>query len=399
MNKTELKYITLIIAIIIAACVETDIYLPAFPDMMAFFQVSETEIQQVLTWNFLGICIAGPFYGPLSDSIGRRLPLLWALLIFFIGSIFTFISDNYNILLAGRLLQGIGSGGCFTLGTAVIFDAFQKENAMRAMNYLNFSIPFIMAGAPMLGGFLNSEYGFRSNFIAIGILVGFSLLYCLFCFKETLAPQQRAPFNFTKFRKDFAKVLGSASFWQLTLIFNLAFSGYIAFLSSISVFFVTKLGVSKDILPFYQCALLGAWLIASITCSRLMKHWGAPFMKKMSSVFIVIGGIGLALGMIIDPLSTYIPTASMMIYTAGINWILSTYFPESMELFPDIKGVAASILTSLRLLITVFVIGLVNLFYNETIYPISGMVIGIILTMLPLMYLYERKTALLQSAN
>lgn len=393
MNTKELKYITLIIVIFIAACVETDIYLPAFPDMMIFFGVSETGIQQVLTWNFAGICIAGPFYGPLSDSIGRRRPLLWSLAIFFIGSIFTFTTDDYSVLLIGRLLQGIGSGGCFTLGTAILFDAFQKENAVKAMNFLNFSIPFIMAAAPILGGYLTLKYGFRSNFIAIGILVAFSLLYCISFFEETLPKEKRTPFNPKKLKADFKRVLFSVPFWQLTLIFNLAFAGYIAFLSCISVLFVTQYGVLKENLPYYQCALLGTWLIASLICSKVINIRGAIFMKKLSALLMFIGGLGLIFGMCFTPTNTYIPVAAMMVYTAGVNWIISTYFPESMELYPDIKGVAASLLTSLRLLITVIVIGIVNLFYNDTIYPISGMLVVLIAITISLIYFYEKKSA------
>ena len=70
----ELKYLFLIVVIFIAACIETDIYLPAFPDMMVWFSASEGAIQSLLTWNFLGICISGPLYGPLSDAVGRKKP-------------------------------------------------------------------------------------------------------------------------------------------------------------------------------------------------------------------------------------------------------------------------------------------------------------------------------------
>ena len=55
-------------------------------------------------------------------------------------------------MLLGRVLQGLGSGGCFTLGTAILFDVFQKEQAVMALNKINVMIPVIMAGAPMLGG-------------------------------------------------------------------------------------------------------------------------------------------------------------------------------------------------------------------------------------------------------
>ena len=133
-NRAEFKALFLIVAIFIAACIETDIYLPAFPDMMAWFAVSEGAIQGLLTWNFVGICVASPLYGPLADAFGRKKPLLVALGMFLLGSIITIFATSLDQMLWGRILQGLGSGGCFTLGTAIIFDVFQKEKAIQAWN-------------------------------------------------------------------------------------------------------------------------------------------------------------------------------------------------------------------------------------------------------------------------
>jgi len=146
--KKDTAYLLLIISIFISAVIETDIYLPAFPDMIGYFNQTESNIQKLLTWNFVGLCISGPIYGPLSDSYGRRKPLLMALCLFGVGSLITIRSDNFDMVLIGRILQGLGSGGCFTLGTAIIFDVFQKEKATNALNRINIIVPFIMATAP-----------------------------------------------------------------------------------------------------------------------------------------------------------------------------------------------------------------------------------------------------------
>src|SRR5579863_6493421 len=116
-----------------------------------------------------------------------------ALGIFLLISMITFFTQTLDQMLWGRILQGLGSGGCFTLGTAIIFDAFKKERAIAAINDLNTIIPLIMAAAPIIGGYLNLTFGFRSNFLAIGLFVLISLIVCLFFFKETLPVQNRIP--------------------------------------------------------------------------------------------------------------------------------------------------------------------------------------------------------------
>ncbi len=131
MFNYEWRYLVLITVIFIAACIETDIYLPAFTDMMAYFSISAETIQGLLTWNFVGICVSCPLYGPISDSFGRKKPLMAALGLFLAGSLITLVAHTFEWMLVGRILQGLGSGGCFTLGTAVIFDVFQKEKRSR----------------------------------------------------------------------------------------------------------------------------------------------------------------------------------------------------------------------------------------------------------------------------
>lgn len=391
MFNQELRYLMLIIVIFIAACIETDIYLPAFTDMMAYFSISADTIQGLLTWNFVGICVSGPLYGPISDSYGRKRPLIVALSLFLIGSLITLFAHVFEWMLVGRILQGLGSGGCFTLGTAVIFDAFQKEKAVQALNKINTIVPFIMAAAPMLGGYLNSAYGFRSNFLAIALCVLASLFICLFFFKETLPVEKRAPLQINKIVDDFKKVGFSLPFWQTILIVSLLFSAYISFLSCISVLFVLEFGVSKEFLPFYQVLLLAAWLAGNLTFKYVLTKWGVQKVKMAGTGLFALGGLFLVLGAWILPHNPLMPTMAMMLYAVGANWVQGLYFPEGMELFPDIKGITSSFLTSARLFISAIVVGIASHLYDNTIYPIVGVISIVTIIILATIFSYEKR--------
>ncbi|MFS8563425.1 MAG: MFS transporter [Rhabdochlamydiaceae bacterium] len=336
-KQTELKALFLIVTIFIAACIETDIYLPAFPDMMTWFAVSESAIQGLLTWNFVGICIASPLYGPLADAFGRKKPLLIALGMFLIGSLITIFATNLDQMLAGRVLQGVGSGGCFTLGTAIIFDVFQKEKAVRALNSLNMIIPLIMAGAPILGGYLNHAFGFRSNFLAIAIFVTIGLIITLISFEETLPKEKRMPLQFKSVVRDFKEAFLCAPFWQLTFMICLIFGSYIAFLSGTSVLFVVEFGMSKSIFPFVQAAILGGWVAGSLILNSSIAKWGIKKVKKMGLMACVAGGLELAIVTLLAPTDGYLLTIGMTVYAFGANWLFGLYFPESMAILPTSK--------------------------------------------------------------
>jgi len=390
-KRTELKFLFLIIAIFVAACIETDIYLPAFPDMMAWFSTTEGAIQSLLTWNFVGICVSGPLYGPLSDSFGRKKPLIAALGMFFFGSIITLLAQTMDLMLLGRIFQGIGSGGCFTLGTAILFDAFQKEKAISALNRLNTIMPLVMAGAPLLGGYLNHAFGFRSNFFAIAIAVFLSLTICLFFFDETLPKEKRTPLETKTLLQDFKRAFSSLPFWQLTLVVSVIFGGYIAFLSGSSVLFVVEFGMSKTLFPIIQGFILGGWVVGSFLLDGAVRKWGILRVKKTGIIFSVFGGLVLSLATYFFPRDPYCLTAGMVLYAFGANWIIGLYFPEGMEILPEIKGVAASLMTSARLLVAAWIVSLSSSLYNATIYPMAALVIGTILLFLPLLYFYEKR--------
>lgn len=390
MFDKDLKYLLLIILIFIAACIETDIYLPAFTDMMAYFAVSPEEIQGLLSWNFVGICVSGPLYGPLSDSFGRKRPLLIALGLFFIGSLATLFAQNFSFMLFGRILQGLGCGGCFTLGMAIIFDSFSGEKAIQALARINSIVPVIMAAAPIIGGYLNEMYGFRSNFLAIAVIVLASLIVCILFFAETLPEENRVPFDIRRIASDFKKVSLSLPFWQTTAIVSLLFAGYITFLSGISVLFVIEFGITKEILPYFQAALLGAWVLANLLCSRVIRHWGIPLVKNTGIALFLVGGILMLLAVLIAPQNPYFLTSAMILYCFGANWVQGVYFPEGMALFPDIKGITASLLTSARLLITAAAVAAAASFYNATVYPLAGVMLIVIVGNLAVIYFYEK---------
>lgn len=390
-KKSELKYLFLIFVIFIAACIETDIYLPAFPDMMIWFAASESAIQSLLTWNFIGICLSGPFYGPLSDSFGRKKPLIVALGIFLIGSVITLFANTLDQMLWGRILQGIGSGGCFTLGTAIIFDAFQKDRAITAINNLNMIIPLVMAMAPMIGGYLNQAFGFRSNFLAIAIFVLLSFIVCMFFFEETLSKEKRAPLQAKAVLRDFKEAFCNLSFWQVTVMISLIFAGYIAFLSGTAILFVVEFGMSKSIFPFIQAAILAGWVIGSFALNPAIGKWGVLKSKKIGTGLCVIGGLGLTVAALAAPRDPYLLTSGMVLYAFGANWIMGLYFPEGMEILPHIKGVTASLLTSARLLIASLVVGLSSTLYNGTVYPLTGVIFGTIVIILPTIIFYEKR--------
>jgi len=395
--RNEWARLLLLIITVLAACMETDMYLPAFHDMMVYFQKSEEAIQSTLTWNFLGLCISGPFYGPISDAFGRKKPLLISLGIFFIGSLFTVFGENFEVLLGGRFLQGLGSGGCFTLRTAIVFDVFNKKQALLATAKINIIVPSLMACAPLIGGFLTNTYGFRSNFITIALIVFFSFFAILIFFKESLPPSKRTPFSSKIIFEGFGRALTNNAFWHLTLIVSLLFSGYLLFLSNAAIFFVTRLGIPKPQFPFYQLLILGSYICGNLTAPSVSRRFSVDTLQTIGFWAIAIGGFGLVTITVLQSDNALLLTLPVAMYSFGAAWVQLPYLSSVMYILPDIKGIASSLLTSFRLLITAGLVGVVGSFYNDTIVPAT---VGVAFaTIVPLLLGWHYRTRICSKKN
>jgi len=93
----------------------------------------------------------------------------------------------------------------------------------------------------------------------------------------------------------------------------------------------------------------------------------------------------------IAPHNTYLSIAMIMINAFGANWTQGLYFPEGMNLFPEIKGITASLLTSARLFISALVVGCTSAMYNGTIYPIAFVVCGVTIVSFATVIWYENR--------
>lgn len=392
MISKDNKNLIIIFLTFIAACIETDIYLPAFPDMMEYFNESESTIYGILTWNFVGLCLSGPFYGPLSDSYGRRVPLLVALGLFFLGSLITALPLDFSTMLVGRVLQGLGAGGCFTLGSTIIFDVFKEEEAVKVLNRLNVMIPLTMSAAPLVGGYLNIAYGFRSNFLAIAVTVGMSLLATLLWFEESHPLAKQKPFNGSGVVRDFGVVLKDARFWQLMGTFSLLFSGYLSFISGIAFFYKNELGMSEYVFPFYQGFLLLTYAVFSIRCNSIIDYFGALRTRRLGAKLCFLGIFCVIVIYYFFPRNSELLTLSMVPIVVGFIFVQTPYFQLCMELYPEMKGVVASLITSMRLIITATIVGLSGVYYEmyKTMFPVIVTVVLSVGLSLALVWRYER---------
>lgn len=353
------------------ACMETDIYVPSFPDMVAYFGAGEDEIQQILSYNFLGFCVSCMFYGPLSDSFGRKRVILTGAFIFMVSSFMCIMVNNLFDLTLWRFLQGVGAASTFSIGAAIFFDVYEAGVAARLIGYINALVGGTMAGAPLLGSWLNMTFGWQSNFILISILSALCFFSLLFGYKESLSTEQRKPLNVLSIARDYKKLALSIPFMFFTIAACLMFGVLIAYTGNLSLIFINHIGVSEGVYAFYQAAVLGTFAVVSIFSGRILEKIGMERTCQISVFGTFFGLALLAAVAFTAPASPLLITISMMIATSFIAISMGAFGAMMFGIFPDIKGAAGSMMTAVRMMGTAGLVMWVADQFDGTIVPVA----------------------------
>jgi len=145
-----------------------DAMLPALGEMSVDLGITnENHRQAIITSLFLGFAAGVLVYGFVSDSVGRRSPVIAGFLIFLLASIICTFSTTFELLLLGRILQGIGSAGPYVIAVAIVRDRYQGPDMAEIMSL----IMMVFIGIPMIAPFIGQVFqqlaGWRSIFVAL----------------------------------------------------------------------------------------------------------------------------------------------------------------------------------------------------------------------------------------
>ncbi len=370
-KTTEFLILSVVTLMYIAMCAEADIYVPAFPQMVEYFSTTEDKIQLILSINFIGLCIAGLVTGPLSDAFGRRKVLLSGLFCFAASSVGCVLASDFNNMLLWRLLQGMAASVPMVVGLAVFLDRFSLEKASRMVGLLNTVITGGMAAAPILGSYLANQYGWRLNFVVMMILAILSFLGTYLFIEETLPEEKRSPIKIKQILQNYCKLLGSFKFLGYCVISLLPLVGLVVYISNLSLIFINHLKISPEVYGYYQASTMVAFFSFSYLSNYMIKNKGMEYTKNSGSVILIIGTVLLLVTALCMPESCFWICISMGLFAAGGALILGIFGMRSLDLFPEIKGTAASLNTAIRQLLAAGLVILSEKLFDGTIVPVA----------------------------
>ncbi|MCX7356935.1 MAG: multidrug effflux MFS transporter [Alphaproteobacteria bacterium] len=320
-----------------------DIMLPALPQIGAAFQVANDNDRQLVVVCYVALFgIAQLVYGPLADAFGRRSVLIYALGIYIAGSILCVIAPNFELFLAARALQGVGAAATRVIATAVVRDVTEGRRMAQVMSMAMTVFMIVPIVAPSLGQLILFVAPWRWIFGALLIYALIVLAWALFRLPETLAPENRRPFNPPAIVDAYAMVLRerqTVGYMIATTFVTACLFGYIT--SSEQLFVdVYNLGPA---FPLAFASIAIAISVGTFLNSRLVVRHG---MRRLSHTMIIgftISALTLAaiaqLGLATFPVFT----AMLAITFAMFGFIASNFNALAMEPVGRVAGSASAI--------------------------------------------------------
>ena len=164
-KRSQLEFVVLMAALMSIVALSIDAVLPALPRIGDYLSsVNETENQKLITTIFLGLGFGQLIFGPLSDSFGRK-PMVYAGFgVFVIASVICITTRNFEMMLFGRVLQGIGLSSPRTMSIAIVRDSYSGDHMAKILSVVTMTFILVPVIAPMLGQFLLNHFDWQSIF-------------------------------------------------------------------------------------------------------------------------------------------------------------------------------------------------------------------------------------------
>ncbi|KRD49957.1 multidrug effflux MFS transporter [Ensifer sp. ENS10] len=319
------------------------LYTPAMPDLVRAFSSSEAAIKMTLSLYFAGFAFAQLVSGTLSDVIGRRRATLIFMAIYLVGSLMAAFAPSVAVLLAGRLVQGIGASVGMTVARAIVRDQFTGTEAARIMNMIGMMLALGPALSPTLGGLALGLFGWQSIFL---LMVGFAAMACItvqFFMAETATPDPSKG-HLRPILAAYRRLVSDSRFISSTLVIGGAVGALYAWATMLPFVLINEVGLTPTEFGVGMLMQSGLFFSGTVVVRLLMRRFTPQALVPAGLVFIGLASLILAYSMhALAPsfLSVMLPIG---IYAFGIAFVMPYMMTAAMAPFPDIAGTASAMM-------------------------------------------------------
>ena len=240
-RRTPLSLIALLIAMSGIGSASLNILVPAIPGLVAKFATDAASVQLTISLYLLGLAVAQLVFGPLSDRFGRRPVVIAGLAIATLASTSAIFVATIGGLIAARVAQSLGASTGQTISRAIIRDLYERERAASMIGLVTSVVVLMPMMAPLVGGILDTLFGWASIFIFVAVFTGTVFVWALLALPET-RKFSTAPGGNGHLLPDLKALASSPKFFGYALCAGLGSAPFFSFLGGAPHVTVTMLG-------------------------------------------------------------------------------------------------------------------------------------------------------------
>lgn len=376
-EQTELpfvEFVALMASMIALMALSTDAMLPALPDIGRQLEVRQAnDAQLVLSYFFLGAALGQLFYGPVADTLGRKPMIYIGLIVFMGGSLLSMFATSFPMMLASRLIQGLGVAGPRSVSVAIVRDRFSGRMMARVMSFIMTVFIMVPILAPAIGQGILLFAGWRAIFglflaLALIILIWFGLRQ-----PETLTAEKKIPFTFKRITNAFKEVFSNRVAFGFTLATGIFTGGFLGYLNSAQPVFQDQYGLGTSFPLIFALLSISSGL-ASFTNAHLVLRLGTRRLTSVANIFLTV----LSAGYFVYAMTAQgnPPFWTVMVYFALTLFVVGIMFGNlnsmAMEPLGHIAGVGSAVVGSVSSLISIPIGAIIGRMFNGTILPLVG---------------------------
>lgn len=320
-----------------------DTYLPSFPSVASELNASALQMQQSLSLYMLGFAIMTLFTGAISDALGRRSITLIALFVYSAASLGCALATDIETFLWLRFLQGVAASVGIVIGRAVVRDLYSGADAQRMMSNVMLFFAMAPAIAPVIGGLLEVNAGWRYVFYFL-MLLGLLVLFLVAAYlPETLPEEERHSMHPVRLLKNYLHAMTHAKFTALALIVAFNFAGFFIYIMSSPQLLFIHLGFAADEFYLMFVPVVLGIMLGSYASARLSGYFTIIKIVAIGSAIMLFASVVNVLqAYVLEPVTFNIITP-LVLYAIGMALTMPALTVLGLDQLPNNKGLASSL--------------------------------------------------------
>jgi DHA1 family bicyclomycin/chloramphenicol resistance-like MFS transporter len=367
------EFVTLMALMTSLVALSIDSVLPALSQIGADLNITDPrQSHLIISLFFIGMALGQLYYGPLSDSKGRRYAIISGLIIFAIGSLVCIYAKSLEVMLIGRVIQAFGVSGPRIATLAVIRDKYEGEAMARVMSFIMMVFILVPMLAPVFGQTILFWFSWQhifSSFLIYGLFIG---LWFFVRQPETLPKEKRLPFSWSQLWISSKFILTNKYVMFYTISSGTIFGAFLAYISSSQTLF-QHIYDTGELFPMYFALLAFSIGLASFINGNLVMRLGMRQLCTWAMLgWLTFSTVLTVLCFVYDgipPLWQFISVMFCTFFCIGI--LFGNINAMAMQPLGEMAGLGAAIIGSLSSLISVPTAVFVGSFIDSTITPVA----------------------------